>query len=45
MQQFYDFIQSTELGNPAEFWIQYTNHVNLCLILIKAAKTNNLYLY
>ena len=44
VRQFSDFIQSTELGKTAEFWIQYTNHVNLCLTLIKAVKTNN-YLY
>ena len=37
--KFNDFIQSTELGKTAEFWIQYTNHVNLCLTLIKAVKT------
>ena len=43
--QFNEFIQSTELGNTADFWIQYTNHVNLCLTLIKAVKTNNFYLY
>ena len=44
VRQFNDFSQSTELGKTAEFWIQHTNHVNLCLTLIKAVKTNN-YLY
>ena len=43
--QFSDFIQSTELGKTAEIWIQYTNHLSLCLTLIKAVKTNNFYLY
>ena len=45
VRQFIDFIQVTELGKTAEFWIQYTNHVNLCLTLIKAVKTNNFYLH
>ena len=45
VRQFIDFIQSTELRKTTEFWIQYTNHVNLCLTLIKAVKTNNFYLY
>ena len=44
-RQFIDFIQSTELGNTAEFWMQYTNHVDLCLTLIKVVKTNNFHLY
>ena len=41
--QFNYFIQSTELGKTVEFWTQYTNHVNFCLTLIKAVKTNNFY--
>ena len=45
MQHLNDFIQPIELGKTAEFWIQYTNHVNLCLTLIKAVKTNNFYLH
>ena len=45
VRQFSDFIQSTELGKTAEIWIQYTNHLSLCLTLIKAVKTNNFYLY
>ena len=45
VQHLNDFIQSTELGNTAEFWMQYTNHVSLCLTLIKALKTSNFYLY
>ena len=40
---FNTFIKSTELGNAAEFWIQYTNHFNLCLTLVKAFKINNFY--
>ena len=44
LRQFNDFIQSTGLGNTAELCMQYTNHVNLCLTLIKAVKTN-LYRY
>ena len=44
LPQFNDFIQSTGLGNTAELCMQYTNHVNLCLRLIKAVKTN-LYRY
>ena len=45
VQHFNDFIQSTELGNTAEFWIQYINHVSLCLTLIKSLKTSNFYVY
>ena len=43
VRQFIDFIQSTELSNTAEFWIQYTNYINICVKLIKAVKTNNFF--
>ena len=43
--QFNDLIHPNELGDTAEFWMQCTNHLNLCLTLIEAVKTNKFYLY
>ena len=44
VRQFNNFSQSTELGNTAEFWIWYINHVNLP-ITYKSCQENNFYMY
>ena len=44
VQQLNDYINSIDIGKTGDSWIQHIYHVNICLTLITAVKSDNFHL-